>query len=135
MRIGRHLVKSWSKDQGTIATSSGEAELYAVNRAAQEARGLKSISEDLGMKLEITMEIDAKATMGMVARTGLGKMRHLAVAELWLQDAVRTGRVKIRKVSGKENTADMLTKHIGREDIEKYMKELNCNAVEYIREH
>ena len=40
--FGIHLLRSWSKEQGLIALSSEEAELYAANFAAQQALGLKA---------------------------------------------------------------------------------------------
>ena len=49
MRLGAHLIKSWSKDQGCVATSSGEAESYAATKAASEALGIKSVLADMGI--------------------------------------------------------------------------------------
>ena len=83
VRLGKHLIKSWSKDQAVIATSSGEAELYALNKAASESLGIQSIARDLGIDLSIQLEIDAKATRGMISRIGLGKMRHIEVAGIY----------------------------------------------------
>ena len=37
-------------------------------------------------------------------------MRHLDTHTLWIQQAVRTGRVDLRKVLGEQNPADLLTK-------------------------
>ena len=34
---GKHLIKIWTKQQSTVATSTTEAELYAGNRAATES--------------------------------------------------------------------------------------------------
>ena len=36
IKIGEHLIRSWSKTQATIALSSGESELYATRKACQE---------------------------------------------------------------------------------------------------
>ena len=46
MRVAGLTVKTWSVNQKNIALSSGEAELYAANRGAAEAIGLKSIGRD-----------------------------------------------------------------------------------------
>ena len=72
-------MKSWSKDQGCVATSSGEAELYAATKAASESLGLKSALEDMGINMKIEIEIDAKATVGIVSRQGLGRLKHVEV--------------------------------------------------------
>ena len=54
---------------------------------------------------------DLIAAIGVCSRQGLGKLRHLDTHTLWVQQAVRTGRVDLRKVSGEENPADLFTKH------------------------
>ena len=59
IRVGRHLVKSWSKDQSCIATSSGEAELYAANKAIAESYSIQGIAKDLGVHLDIEIDVDA----------------------------------------------------------------------------
>ena len=46
--LGDHVVKSWSSFQSIIALSTGEAELYTLNKASATAIGLKSLLEDLG---------------------------------------------------------------------------------------
>ena len=46
LMIGGHLIKSWSSTQPVIALSSGEAELYALVKAASQAKGLCSLMAD-----------------------------------------------------------------------------------------
>ena len=55
------------------------------------------------------------------SRRGLGKIRHIEVHQLWVQDKVASGEVEVRKVDGKANLADMLTKHVGSEDIRVHL--------------
>ena len=57
------------------------------------------------------MWTDSSAAIGICSRQGLGKLRHLDTQTLWVQQAVRTGKVDLRKVLGEENPADLLTKH------------------------
>ena len=79
---GGCLVKIWSKTLSTIALSSGEAELAAVVKGATEALGLQAILEDFGIPVGLHLRSDATAAIGMVKREGLGKVRHLATADL-----------------------------------------------------
>ena len=51
--------------------------------------------------------------MGMVARKGMGRVRHVEVGELWIQDAVKNTVLTVNKVEGEDNPADILTKYIG----------------------
>ena len=119
--MGQCLLKSWSKEQSHIALSSGEAELYASNKGAVEGLGLKSLAADMGIDVELTLEVDATAAIGIIHRRGLGKVRHVDVQELWCQKAVKDGRFKVRKVEGQLNTADLMTKPLGRKNIEDHL--------------
>ena len=62
------------------------------------------------MKLEL--RVDAKATIGILHRQGLGRLRHVEVGHLWIQQAVKSGRIEVRKVLGTENIADLMTKYL-----------------------
>ena len=66
IRMGGHLLKTWSKTQATIATSSGEAELYAAVKGAAELLGLRSLAKGFGRTFGAELRVDAKAAIGMV---------------------------------------------------------------------
>ena len=80
--LGDHLVKSWSSTQSVIALSTGEAELYALNKAAAQSMGLQSLLADMGIDLSIRVHTDATTGRAIATRGGLGKVRHIAVNEL-----------------------------------------------------
>ena len=61
---------------------------------------------------------------------GLGKLRHLAVADLWVQDRVRAGDFILTKVLGSLNPADILTKHTDRATLEKHLLALDMHLEE-----
>jgi hypothetical protein len=109
---GTHLIKHWSNNQTVIALSSGEAELYGIVTGASHLIGLQSIAGDLDIEVEKSIHTDASAAKGVCERKGVGKIRHLAVSDLWIQDKVRSGEVRLHKVAGAINPADMLTKHV-----------------------
>ena len=104
------IVKSWSNKQGSIALSSGEAEFYAAGKAAVEAIGGRSLLADLGWDVDLEVRLDASAAQAIASRQGLGKVRHVEVRYLWLQEIVRSGLVKLVKIKGSVNPADALTK-------------------------
>ena len=118
---GGHCIKHWSSTQTTVALSSGEAELGGICRGASHGLGLQALANDLGMKFTLEVLTDATAAIGICRRRGLGKIRHLHVADLWVQDRVRKGDFLITKVLGADNPADILTKHVGRETMRKHM--------------
>ena len=71
--------------------------------------------------MTIRVNTDASAAKGMANRKGLGKVRHIEVNQLWIQDRVARGDIQIHKVNGKENVADILTKHVNAEDIRVHL--------------
>ena len=65
---------------------------------------------DLGWYCKIRLLVDSSAAKSIASRTGLGKLRHLEIKFLWLQECVRRGKVVLGKVRGDINPADVLTK-------------------------
>jgi hypothetical protein len=103
-------VKSWSSTQGTIATSSGEAEYYALVKGAAEGLAIQALGKDLGIEMDLKLWVDSTAADSIVSRIGLGRVRHMEVKYLWAQEAHQNGRFKVGKVAGEKNPADVLTK-------------------------
>ena len=95
-------------------TNSGEAELSGIGSAIAEALGFQSLSRDLGWQYKIRVHSDATAAIGIARRRGLGKVRHLDVSDLWIQEKVRAKAVELVKIAGAENPADILTKYVDR---------------------
>ena len=109
---GLHCVKTWASTQATRATSSGEAEFYAIVEGCSRGLGMKSLIEDLWGSAGLTLFSDASAGRGMAFRKGLGKVRHIETKYLWIQDLIKDGRIKLLKIKGTLNTADIGTKHL-----------------------
>ena len=122
---GWHCIKSWSSTQATVALSSGESELYSLTKGASQTLGMMALAADLGIKLNGTMHTDASATLGIVQRQGLGKLRHIGVQYLWLQERVRDGSMSVKKVLGHDNPADLMTKHLAAQDIDRHAESLS----------
>ena len=76
--------------------------------------------------MELIIETDASAAKGALLRLGCGKrMNHIDVQELWIQQIVKTGRIKVVKISTHDNVADFLTKLLDHYSIVKTMQMLN----------
>ena len=124
VRLGEAVIKCWSKDQHNLAKSSAEAELYAANLGGEQALGIQTMMRELGHEMTIRVRIDSSAAIGVLQRKGIGKIRHLDVADLWLQTAIRNGRLIIEKIDGSENDADLMTKPLTANGIEAIMERL-----------
>ena len=127
VQLGKHTVKHWSSTQATVALSSGEAEYASLVKAASILLGTRSMMRDLGLE-EIPMQLhtDSAAAIGIASRSGLGKLRHLQVHLPWVQQHVRNKVSELLKVLGKENPADLLTKHLAQGDIDDHMHRLRA---------
>ena len=119
--FGEHLIKGWSATQKVIALSSGEAEFYGCVKGASEGMGTRSIMEDLGCTAQSKIHEDSTAAKGIANRTGLGKVRHIEVAQLWVQEKVKDREVVICRMKGTDNLADALTKYVGPEELKVHM--------------
>ena len=53
---------------------------------------------------------DATAAIGIARRRGMGRIRHLDVTDLWIQEQFNNEKAQLHKVLGAENPADLLTK-------------------------
>ena len=112
------MIKLLSTTQVTVALSTAESEWHALVRTASALIGLQSLAADLGRQLQSVLKADASAAIGIASRRGAGKIRHLATQTLWLQQLVTEKRVKLLKVSGQVNTADLGTKFLDRSKLE-----------------
>ena len=77
------------------------------------------------MKYDLHLYTDATAAIGICRRRGSGKIRHLCVGDLWVQDKIRCKDFRLSKVLGTENPADLFTKHLDHKAIEANLNRLH----------
>ena len=65
---------------------------------------------ELGVESRIKLLTDA--TTGKAIASRLGRVRHIDVSNLRIQEKVRDGDVELQKIKNKFNTVDVLTKHL-----------------------
>ena len=112
-----------------IALSSGESEVSAVVRGTTEAMGIQAILRDFGQDVTISLKSDATAAIGIAARQGLGRIRHIAVADLWIQQRMKAGDFKAFKVPGKENVSDLMTKALDGPRLDSLLEQLGIERL------
>ncbi len=104
-----------------IAQSSAEAELGGAHRAALMAVGVQNTWLELFEEnLPIGLLMDSAAGKIMAVRRGKGKVRHLEVKQLYMQELTNALRVKTYKAKGEENKADIGTKPMTARTLEKF---------------
>ena len=108
MRLGEHCIKAWSSNQSVIALSSGEAEFYGIVKGASNALGVAGVLRDLGVNLSVAISTDSSAAKGIANRRGFGKVGHIELSELWVQDLIARGR---RQWANKYEYCELVCKH------------------------
>ena len=129
--FGKHCWKAWASTQGAVALSSAEAEFYAMMEGAQRGKWAITVARELGVRLGeggLVLKTDSEAAKSFVSRRGLGRMRHIEVRELWLQEEVRLGKVVVKKILGIENPADLMTRFLKKSEVEARTRILSTAA-------
>ena len=112
MMWGAHCLKVWSSTQSVIALSSGEAEYYALLKGASVGLGMRGLMGEMGVGAEVELRSDSSAGLGVANRRGVGRVKHVQICYLWLQEKVERGEVCVVKVGGLSNWADIQTKYV-----------------------
>ena len=75
--------------------------------------------EDIGVSLwaPIKINTNVSAAIHIGSRLGPGKVRHIEIIQLWLQDKVYKGEVVLKKAGTDKNIADVLTKGVNAETL------------------
>ena len=114
------MIKAWSKTQNSISLSSAEAESIAMVKRSTELLGLMSLARDLNCRLHGRVWADSSAALAIVKRSGAGKLRHINISLLWVQEQQKLKKLVYDKVPGQDNPADLFTKGVGREKLQQF---------------
>jgi hypothetical protein len=100
---------AFARRQGVVSTSSGTAEFYGASAVAMDGKVVWGLFQWLGYEVECSLYTDSSAAKAMILRDGVGKVKHLDVRALWIQQERHNG-LRTRKVAGERNPADLGTK-------------------------
>ena len=94
-----------------IALSLGASEHYALGKAGSQSLGVKALAQDMGIDFEKPIELssDASAAICIGNRICSGKVRLIAVTQLWVQDRVSQAVSVVNKVGPDDNLSDART--------------------------
>ena len=113
-----------SRTQATVALSSAEAELYAINTGATEALYLRNLlMELLRVKhVNITIHTDSSSGKSMPTRIGSSrKAKHIELKHLFIQQLILNNIVRLIKIHTNDNPADILTKYVSTETLNRHL--------------
>ena len=68
IRLGKHMIKSYSEQQQVLALSNAEAETYGMVACSAELLGIQSCARDMGLLHEGMIYADASDALHIVYR-------------------------------------------------------------------
>ena len=84
-----------------------------MTRGAAAGPMSQQILQSIGFnKLDLSLLTDSTAAKGIANRSGSGKLKHLDIKDLWLQDVARAKRLSITKEPSASNWSDLGTKSL-----------------------
>ena len=75
--------------------------------------------------LPLRLLTDSSAARGIIQRQGCGKVKHLDVEALWIQERETLGDLTVVKVPRLENASDILTHHYTEAEAELHLSRLS----------
>ena len=118
-----------SKKKG-VSLSSAESEYYSMVRFASEAIGLANTIRELGHEAEVLIWTDAAVARGLALRSGSGAIKHMETKYFWLQQKEKNQKLRIEKIRGTVNPADLMTKHLDRKRLVMLRELLNIKRID-----
>jgi hypothetical protein len=111
--LGNALIFHWSKTQSTVALSSCEAELNSITTGVAEGLFLRSLLVEQGFSPhKLVICSNSQAALDGLVRGEVGRLKHVSIAALYLEELVKRKHVVLKKVDDVENPAHVLTKSL-----------------------
>jgi Reverse transcriptase (RNA-dependent DNA polymerase) len=116
---------SWmSRRQSIVALSTAEAEYVAVCEATMEAMGLRNIMKEMfrSKSLDVNIGLDSQSAYVMATNpTYSRRTRHIELRWHFVREQVKHGFVKLQKIKGEDNPADVFTKPLDKLRLNRLM--------------
>ena len=80
---------------------------------------------DWGVDSSGVVYADSSAALAIANRKGAGKLRHINISCLWIQEKQDLHQLEMRKVLGTENPADLMTKYLTRSVMDTHLEYLS----------
>ena len=107
---GNATLTAWSRTQQTVSLSSAEAELYALTTGVAEDMVTTHLLQELGHEVILMNHVDSQSAKAWASKRGLGRMKHVMLKYMYVQDAVGKKLTNLAYINTKQNKADLMTK-------------------------
>lgn len=119
--FGRHSVKASSTLQRSAQVPVKRNTTRSFEEFPSECRYRRSC-EELQPKLQA--HTDSSAALGTCNRQSLGRSRHVQTRFLWVQEKLAQHEFELVKISTKQNVADLCTKGLPANEMERHMQSM-----------
>ena len=129
--VGDMMVKSISKRQKSVATSTFSSEFLALKTAVEEAQSMRLLLQSIGVptKKFINIHSDSESVLKSAANPGHEiKRKHVSIAFHLARENIATGVVRLWKIDTKLNPSDLLTKSLPRIPLSSHLERLQTNV-------
>lgn len=120
---------SWaSRKQATVSKSSTEAEYVALTEAVSECEWIKKLLVKMGIKYNQPIQIheDNESCIRVAEEPREYKrIKHIDVKYVFVRDHCQKGEYVITQISTEDQTADIMTKGLGKTLFIKHRNNLN----------
>ena len=128
---------SWSaRKQATIAISSTEAEYVACSEAGREAVELRRFLYSLNilsLSIPTIIHMDSKSAIQLALASPTAdspRTKHIDVRHHWIREKIQDGVFKLEWMKTDDLTADVFTKALARQKLEKFRDDLRLLRTE-----
>ena len=115
-----------SRAQTTVAHSSTEAEYMAMSDCSHQVSWICNIFTELGIRLGLFLVYGDNQGSIFIGSNPVQEIRtkHIDLKYHYVHECIAKGKIEVFFVSSKDNTADILTKNLGRIKFEKFCGQL-----------
>lgn len=127
--LGSAAVSWLSKKQTCVATSTTEAEVFALSEATKEALHLLSILDEIGQTTGAKILCDSQSCLALVTKDDNSqRAKHFATRLAFIKDTVRnkSNRIELTFVPSAQNQADIFTKGLGKTKTAQHLEGLSA---------
>ena len=126
---------SWkSCGQKSVTLSSTEAEYVALSEVCMEVMFIKQMMEfiEIAIKKPIVINVDNIGAIYLATNTAsTGRTRHIDTRYHYVREYIVDGEVEVVFVRSQQNTADLFTKNLPKDDFKRHAGVLIDDIGEY----
>ena len=134
------VVRTVAKQQQSTSLSSCEAELYAIQAAAQDSVGMAKFlyrflfglgEIDELQPVDLWLESDSMSAIQLLHGVDLPRRsRHVEIRVLWMKSKIEDGTLRLEHRYGESNCSDLFTKCLGTRDFMRHRATLGFEGPE-----